>query len=178
MTAEFDQLVAEFEAFQAQIKNVDDRFEQLAGMRGELESLQVTATSPDRAVTVVAGTGGAVLDVRLTEDALRLGAQQLGATIMATLRDAVAGAAREQASIVQEYAGDDAPVLDQVLETQAEALGVPVEELREKVRPAHGETEGDDGEPPVLRDSFSVHNGTDPQPGDSYLRNLSDDEED
>jgi DNA-binding protein YbaB len=177
MTAEFDQLVAEFEAFQAQIKNVDDRFEQLAGMRGELESLQVSATSPDRAVTVVAGTGGAVLDVRLTDDALRLGAQQLGATIMATLRDAVAGAAREQASIVQEYAGDDAPVLDQVLETQAEALGVPVDELREKVRPAREET-GGDGEEPVLRDSFSVHNGTDPQPGDSYLRNLSDDEED
>ena len=178
MTAEFDQLVAEFEAFQAQIKNVDDRFGQLAEMRGELESLQVSATSPDRTVTVVAGPGGAVLDVRLTDDALRLGAQQLGASIMSTLRDAVAGAAREQAGIVQEYVGDDAPVLDQVLETQAEALGVPVEELREKVRPAREGTSGDAEEPPVLRDSFSVHNGTDPQQGDSYLRNLSDDEED
>ena len=177
MTAEFDQLVAEFEAFQAQIKNVDDRFEQLAGMRGELESLQVSATSPDRAVTVVAGPGGAVLDVRLTDDALRLGTQQLGATIMATLRDAVAGAAREQAAIVQEYVGDDAPVLDQVLETQAEAMGVPVEELREQVRPAR-DTDGDADEPPVLRDSFSVHNGTEPRSGDSYLSNLSDDEED
>lgn len=175
MTAEFDQLVAEFEAFQAQIKNVDDRFEQLAGMRGELESLQVSATSPDRSVTVVAGPGGAVLDVRLTDDALRLGAQQLGASIMSTLRDAVAGAAREQASIVQEYVGDDTPVLDQVLETQAEAMGVPVEELREQVRPAREDADGDE---PVLRDSFSVHNGTDPGPADSYLRNLSDDEED
>jgi len=176
MTAEFEQLVAEFEAFQAQIKNVDDRFEQLAEMRGELESLQVSATSPDRAVTVVAGPGGAVLDVRLTEDALRLGAQQLGASIMSTLQDAVAAAAREQAAIVQEYAGDDAPVLDQVLETQAEVMGVPVEELREQVRPGRADTDG--GEPPVLRDTFSVHNGTDPRPGDSYLRNLSDDEED
>ncbi len=177
MTAEFDQLVAEFEAFQASIKNVDDRFEQLAGMRSELESLEVSASSPDRSVTVVAGPGGSVLDIRLTEDALRLGAQRLGATIMSTLQDALADAARQQAGIVQEYVGDDAPVLDQVLETQAEAMGVPVEELRDKV-PARQTAADDDAEPPVLRDSFSVQSGTDHSSGDSYLRNLSDDEED
>ena len=172
MTAEFDQLVAEFEAFQARIQNVDDRFEQLAGMRSELESLEVSASSPDRSVTVVAGPGGSVLDVRLTEDALRL-----GATIMSTLQDAIAEAARQQAGIVQEYVGDDAPVLDQVLETQAEVTGVPVEELREKVRPPREDTD-DEAEPPVLRDSFSVQSGTEQSASDSYLRNLSDDEED
>lgn len=179
MTAEFDQLVAEFEAFQARIQNVDDRFEQLAGMRSELASLEVSASSPDRSVTVVAGPGGSVLDVRLTDDALRLGAQRLGATIMSTLRDALADAARQQAGIVQEYVGDDAPVLDQVLETQAEVMGVPVEELRDKVRP-RATADGDDEEaqPPVLRDSFPTEGGTDHSSADSYLRNLSDDEED
>jgi DNA-binding protein YbaB len=175
MTAEFDQLVAEFEAFQAQIKNVDDRFEQLAEMRSELESLQVSATSADRSVTVVAGPGGSVLDVRLTEDALRLGAARLGATIMSTLQDAIAEAARQQAGIVQEYVGDDAPVLDQVLETQAEVTGVPVEELREKTRSPRQERDDDDE--PVLLDSFSTRPGTDHSPADSYLRNLSDDDE-
>ncbi|MDQ3785732.1 MAG: YbaB/EbfC family nucleoid-associated protein [Actinomycetota bacterium] len=181
MTAEFDQLVAEFEAFQARIQNVDDRFEQLAGMRSELESLEVSATSPDRSVTVVAGPGGSVLDIRLTEDAMRLGAQRLGATIMSTLQEALADAARQQAGIVQEYVGDEAPVLDQVLETQAEVMGVPVEELRDKVRPRAADDDVDDddeAEPPVLRDSFSTPSGTDHSPADSYLRNLSDDEED
>jgi DNA-binding protein YbaB len=132
MTAEFDQLLSEFEQFQAQIKNMDDRFEHLAGMRGELANLEVRATSADESVTVVAGPGGSVLDIRLTEDALRLGAERLGAELMATLREAVADAARQQAAVVEEYAGG--PVLDQVLETQAEVTGIPVEELREKVR--------------------------------------------
>ena len=147
MTAEFDQLVAEFEQFQAQIKNMDDRFEHLAGMRSELENLEVTVTSPDHAVTVVTGPGGAVLDVRFTEDALRLGPEQLGAVVMSTLREAVADAARQQAGIVEEFAGG--PVLDQVLETQAELTGVPVEELREKTR----------------------------RPADSYLRDFTEEED-
>ena len=132
MTAEFDQLLAEFEQFQAQIKNMDDRFEHLAGMQEELEHLQVRATSPDQSVTVVAGPGGSVVDIRLTEDALRLGAEQLSTELMATVREAVADAARRQAAVVEEFAGG--PVLDQVLETQSEVTGVPVEELREKVR--------------------------------------------
>jgi DNA-binding protein YbaB len=146
MTAEFDQLLSEFEQFQAQIKNMDDRFEHLAGMRGELQDLEVRATSADESVTVVAGPGGSVLDIRLTDDALRLGAEQLSAQLMATLREAVADAVRQQAAVVEEFAGG--PVLDQVLETQAEVTGVPVEELREKVR----------------------------RPGDDYLRDFDDEE--
>jgi len=132
MTAEFDQLLAEFEQFQAQIKNMDDRFEHLAGMQGELANLEVRATNADQSVTVVAGPGGSVTDIRLTDDALRLGAEQLGAELMATVREAVADAARQQAAVVGEFAGG--PVLDQVLETQSVVTGVPVEELREKVR--------------------------------------------
>jgi len=132
MTAEFDQLVAEFEQFQAQIKNMDDRFEHLAGMQSELANLEVTATSPDHSVTVSAGPGGAVRDIRFTEDALRLGPEQLSDMVMATVREAVADSARQQAGIVEEFAGG--PVVDQVLETQSELLGVPVEELREKVQ--------------------------------------------
>jgi DNA-binding protein YbaB len=145
MAAEFDQLLVEFEQFQAQIRNMDDRFEHLAGMRGELENLEVSASSPDGSITVVAGPGGAVTDIRVTEDAMRLGAERLSAELMATLREAVADAARQQAGIVAEYAGG--PVLDQVLETQSELTGVPVEELREQVR----------------------------RPADSYLRDFADD---
>jgi DNA-binding protein YbaB len=135
MTAEFDQLVAEFESFQARIHNVDDRFAQLADMQGELAALEVTAVSPDHSIMVVAGPGGSLRDIRLTEQALELGAERLGSTLMSVVREAVADAARKQAGIVQEYVGADVPVLDQVLETQSEVTGVPVEELRAKVRP-------------------------------------------
>ncbi|TDV51001.1 YbaB/EbfC family nucleoid-associated protein [Actinophytocola oryzae] len=147
MTAEFDQLVAEFEQFQAQIQNMDDRFEHLAGMQSELATLEVTASTPDHSITVVAGPGGSVRDIRITEDAFRLGPEQLSSELMATLREAVADAARQQAGIVEEFAGG--PVLDQVLETQSELTGVPVAELREKVH----------------------------RPGDSYLRDFSEEED-
>lgn len=173
MTAEFDQLVAEFEQFQAQLRNVDDRFEELAGMREELAGLEAVAVSADRSVTVVAGPGGAVKDVRLTDAALTLGSQRLGGMIMSTLNEAVADAARQQAGIVQEYAGDDAPVLDQVLETQAEVTGTPVEELREKMRPARPVADDDT----VFQDSAPPRR-EEPADADSFLRDLSDDEED
>lgn len=171
MTAEFDQLVAEFEQFQAGLHNVDDRFEKLAGMRGELEALEVRATSADRAVTVVAGPGGAVTDIQVTEAGSDLTPQQLSSTIMATLREAVADAARKQAAIVQDYAGDEADVLGQVLETQSEVAGVPVEELREKVRPSVA-----DDEPTVFQDRGQPTDAT-PSDSDSFLRNLSDEED-
>jgi len=173
MTAEFDQLVAEFEEFQSRIHNVDDRFAHLAGMQDDLAALEVVAHSPDRSVTVVAGPGGSVRDIRVTEDACQLGAQRLSSTLMSTLREAIADAARQQAGIVQEYVGGEAPVLDQVLETQSEVTGVPVEELREKVpRPV-------EEEPTVFRETAPPP--ADPTPetaADSFLRNLSDDEED
>lgn len=173
MTAEFDQLVAEFEEFQAGIKNVDDRFARLAGMQDELAALQVSAVSPDHAVTVVAGPGAAVTDVRVTEAAMRLTPEQLSSTIMTTLRAAVADAARTQAAIVQDHVGDEADVLDQVLETQSEVTGVPVEELRDKVerRPAV-----QDDEPTVFSDRARPA-GPPPSDSDSFLSNLSDEED-
>jgi DNA-binding protein YbaB len=176
MTAEFDQLVAEFEKFQAQLQNMDDRFEQLAGMQGELAELEVTATSPDRSVTVVAGPGGAVRDIRVTEEALQLGAQRLSGLLMSVLRDAVADAARQQAGIVEEYAGG--PVLDQVLETQSEVTGVPVDELREKV-PRRPEPVSEDAAPVIFEDAFPDPNRREPttSAGDSYLRDLADEED-
>ncbi|HEY7593479.1 MAG TPA: YbaB/EbfC family nucleoid-associated protein [Actinophytocola sp.] len=133
MSAEFEQLLAEFESFQSKLQNVDSRFENIAGMQGDLAALEVSVSSPDRAVTVVAGVGGSIQDIRFTETAMQLGSQRLGAVVMATMREAVAEAARKQAVIVQEYAGGDAPVLEQVLETQSQVTGQPVEELRKRV---------------------------------------------
>lgn len=100
------------------------RFGRYAGMAEEIAAIQATATSADRAVTVVAGPSGAVLDVRLTEQALSAGsAQSLSGTIMSTLRLAVADAARRQAEIVQRYVGDRLNIADRVMATQRELLG-------------------------------------------------------
>jgi DNA-binding protein YbaB len=181
MSAEFDRLVAEFESFQSKLTNVDDQFENLAGMQSELAALEVSVTSPDRAVTVVAGVGGSIQDIRFTEAAMQLGSQRLSGVVMAAVHEAIAEAARRQAGIVQEYVGGDVPVLDQVLETQAQVTGVPVDELRARAEqesaarpPAQvGEVE----ESIVFRDAAPP-----PAPGgasdaDTFLKSVWDEEE-
>lgn len=185
MSAEFDQLVAKFEEFQAGLKNVDDRFANLGAMQADLSTLEATATSPDRSVTVVAGPGGAVLDIRVTDQALSRGAQALSITLMTTLRDAVAEAARKQASIVEEHMGDDLHLVDQVLETQAEVLGTSVDELRSKMdeatperrRPDHSD---DFSEQTVLRSTEEPPRPAPPasggSDGDRFLKNLFDED--
>ena len=80
-------------------------------------------------MTVTAGPGGSVKNIEFTDRALQQSPQALSAAVMATLRTAVAAAARQQAAVVQEFVGDDMNVLDQVLQTQSEMLGVPVDQL-------------------------------------------------
>jgi len=183
MSAEFDQLVAEFESFQSKLKDADDRFGDVAGMQSELAGLEVTVNSPDKAVTVVAGVGGSVRDIRFTEVALQLGSQRLGDVVMTTVREAVGEAARRQAAIVQEHMGGDVQVLDQVLETQAEVTGIPVDELRKKVEQETAAARppaqvGEQEESIVFRDSPPPR----PAPGedsaaDSFLKSVWDEED-
>lgn len=130
MSAEFDQLVARFEQFQTRLHRIDQQNVDIGGMQRELASLEVVATSPDRAVTVVAGPSGSIKDIRLTDQAMRRPPQALAAALMATLRQAVAEAARRQAGIVENALGDDMRLTDQVLETQAQLFGVTPQELR------------------------------------------------
>ena len=130
MSAEFDQLVAQFEQFQSKLHRVDQQVTGIGEMQRELAAMEVVATSPDRAVTVVAGPSGAIKDIRLSDIAMRRPPHALAGAIMATLRQAVAEAARRQAGIVENALGDDMHLTDQVLETQAQLFGVSPQELR------------------------------------------------
>ena len=138
MTDPLEQLTQAFERFEATKKQADDRLAGYAAMKDQIAEIEATAQSPDRGVTVIAGPGGAVKDLRFTPQALQQGPNALAATTMSTLRTAVAAAARKQAKVVQEFVGDDMNVLDQVLRTQAEMLGTTVEELQQQDEPAPG----------------------------------------
>ncbi|MGH3878043.1 MAG: YbaB/EbfC family nucleoid-associated protein [Actinophytocola sp.] len=125
MSAELERLAAEFEKFQAKIKQAERKFGGVGEMQERMAELEAVATSPDRSVRVVAGAGGAVTDIQLTPDAMRLPSTTLSATIMETLRAAVAEAVRRQAGIVDETIGGDlgASTTEQVRQAQAEASG-------------------------------------------------------
>ncbi|MBP2334994.1 DNA-binding protein YbaB [Saccharothrix coeruleofusca] len=149
MSAEFDQLVAQFEQFQAKLHRVDQQVDGIGEMRRDLAALEAVAISPDRAVTVVAGPSGAIKDIRLADHAMRRPPQALASALMATLRQAVAEAARRQAAIVENALGDDMRLTDQVLETQAELFGVTPQELRAMTEQAPGQVPPPVGPPPV-----------------------------
>jgi DNA-binding protein YbaB len=100
MSAEFDQLVAQFERLQSQMHCVDGQFANIGEMQQQLVEMEAVATSQDRAVTVVAGPSGAIKDIRLADQAMHRSPHDLAATLMSTLRQAVAEAARRQAAIV------------------------------------------------------------------------------
>jgi hypothetical protein len=74
-----------------QLKQIEDRKAEnqrfLAGIAG---SVHTTVVSPDRSVTVLAGPGGVVSEVRLAPEAMRLDAVTLSRTITAAIREAVA----------------------------------------------------------------------------------------
>jgi DNA-binding protein YbaB len=181
MSAEFDQLVAEFEKFQSTLRRADDQLADVALMQSELSALEVSVTSPDRTVTVLSGVGGSIKDIQFTEGATQLGPQRLGSVVMTAVREAVAEAARRQASIVQQYAGGDAPVLDQVLETQAQVTGVSVEELRAKVEqeapPRRMEPVGEEEQSVVFRDSTPPPPQAAGDAADSFLKSVWDEED-
>lgn len=189
MSAEFDQLVAEFEKFQSKIKHIDDRFSGIGQMQEEIAALETSAHSPNRSVTVIAGPGGAIKDIRLSSEALLQQPGALAAEIMSTLQRAVAEVARKQAGIVDSHMGGELNLTDQVLQSQAELFGTTVEELRsnlEDTPPSNAPrttTYDDPDQPPTIADTGRHQPYPAPpaasggSPGDAFLDNLFTDDD-
>jgi hypothetical protein len=78
-----------------QLRQIEDRKAEnqrlLAGIAG---GNHTTVVSPDRSVTVLAGPGGVVSEVRLAPEALRFDAGTLSRTITAAIREAAAAGGR------------------------------------------------------------------------------------
>ncbi|WP_410637325.1 YbaB/EbfC family DNA-binding protein [Amycolatopsis sp. lyj-346] len=74
-----------------QLKQIEDRkAENQRLLAGIAASDHTTVVSPDRSVTVLAGPGGVVSEVRLAPEAMRFDAVALSRTITAAIREAVA----------------------------------------------------------------------------------------
>jgi DNA-binding protein YbaB len=130
MSAHMDQLITQFENFQAKVRQAEARFAGVGDMQERIAQVETTVTSPDGNVTVVAGANGTVTDIRLSPAAMRLDSAALSSMIMNTLRQAVAGAIQQQAGIVDDTFGHAFGInmSEQVRQAQAEAFGTPKEE--------------------------------------------------
>lgn len=91
-------------------------------MREEIKAIESVEVSPDRSVTVTAAAQGAVRSIKITDAAMAKSAQALSQVVTRTLQLAVAKAARQQAEIVQKYAGANSKIVEKVNAVQEELL--------------------------------------------------------
>lgn len=104
-------------------RKAEQRISGYQTMKEEMTALRAAATSPDRAVTVVAGPGGSILNVDFRPEALRLSPQALSRAVTATIQQAVAQSARASAELVQRFAGDQIDIAARVNKVQEDVFG-------------------------------------------------------
>ena len=114
--------VESFRRTVAQAESDAGRFEL---MQQEMVAIETTETSRDGAVTVVAGPSGAVRSITISPSAMSLSASALSRLVTTTFQQAVARAARQQAEIVQRYAGDRTDIAARVNRVQEELANPP-----------------------------------------------------
>lgn len=73
--------------------------------RAELEDLRVTAASPDNSVTVTVRCGGAIEEIRISDDAMRRGSRIVGHLVLSTIQRAKATASTRVAERLRDVMG-------------------------------------------------------------------------
>ncbi|GAA4826574.1 hypothetical protein GCM10025787_00160 [Saccharopolyspora rosea] len=117
-----DQLLARIEAIDTAAAENTARAESYQRMTERLAEVRGRATSPDGVVTVVAGADGAVHSITFSDQIRNVAPQALSASVVHTIAQARAMAAREQAEVVRAELGDT-EVLDRVLESDERIFG-------------------------------------------------------
>lgn len=116
------QLLARIEAIDTAAANNQQRAESYQRTAEQLANVQGRASSPDGMVTVVAGANGAVNSITFSEQIRNASPQALSASVLHTIAQARASAAREQAEVVRSGLGD-AELLDRVLDSDERLFG-------------------------------------------------------
>ncbi len=143
---DMEELQQKMERLRQMGAQAEQRLQDTDQLSERISAVEAKATSADKAVTVTAGPGGSVTNIEFTKDATKLSPIQLSSTVMSTLRQAVAQAAREQAGIVQEFA-PEGDIAERVRRTQEEVLGVSTDpDDTAQPRSAPAEDDDDDFE--------------------------------
>ena len=116
---------ARLAAFRRNVAQAEKDVDRFALMQQEIVAVETTETSRDGAVTVVAGPSGAVRTITISPSAMTMSAPALSRLVTTTFQQAVAKAARQQAEIVQRYAGDRTDIAARVNKVQEELANPP-----------------------------------------------------
>jgi DNA-binding protein YbaB len=116
---------ARLAAFRRNVAQAEKDVDRFALMQQEIGAIETAETSRDGAVTVVAGPSGAVRSITISPSAMSMSAPALSRLVTTTFQQAVARAARQQAEIVQRYAGDRTDIAARVNKVQEELANPP-----------------------------------------------------
>jgi DNA-binding protein YbaB len=119
-----ERLLSRIEAIDRISAENSARTEVYAALGEELQEVTAGITSPDGAVTVLAGAGGAISDVRFTGAIHSMQPQDLSRSVLSALSQAQAEAARKQAELVRSRLGSTEE-LERVIADDERILGMP-----------------------------------------------------
>lgn len=124
MSAFAERLLGRIEAIERVSVENSRQAADYAAMGEELRDVTGTARSSDRAVTVVAGAGGAITDIRFSEVVSSMQPGELSRSVLSVLAHAQAEAARKQAEVVRSNLGST-EALDRVIAADERLFGAP-----------------------------------------------------
>jgi DNA-binding protein YbaB len=159
MSASSDRLCNRIDAVdQVSLENTY-RAQAYAAMGEELKSVTGEAGSPDGAVTVVAGAGGSIADVRFTDAIQSLPPRDLARSVLTALRQAQAEATRKQAEVVRDRLGGTEE-LASVIDYDERLFGTPQphgpgESPGEQVRATHASQRRSPDEGSAFSETFT-----------------------
>jgi DNA-binding protein YbaB len=116
------QLLARIEAIDTASADNNLRAESYQRMAEQLAGTEGRATSQDGMVTVVAGANGTVESITFTEQIRNTTPKALAASVLHTIAQARALAARQQAEVIRSGLGDT-DLLDRVLDSDERLFG-------------------------------------------------------
>jgi predicted component of type VI protein secretion system len=119
-----ERLLSRIEAIDRVSAENGRRTEVYAALGEELAAVTAEVTSPDGAVTVLAGAGGAITDVRFSGAIHSAQPRELSRSVLSVLSQAQAEAARKQAELVRSRLGSTEE-LEQVIAYDERLLGMP-----------------------------------------------------
>lgn len=106
----------------------DEQLKNIQKMAEKMENLKVGAVNDDNTVKVTVDAAGALVDLKLHEDAMDETADDLAAEIMETLRKARTSLSLGASMVLKSTVGTETETGRAVLETFHKRFGVPGEE--------------------------------------------------
>src|SRR5699024_7623289 len=158
MSEQFERLISRFEEYQSRIEQENQRFTDIEQLQTDVAAIEATARSSDQSVTVTAGPGGGITDIKFTAQALHKQPDELASGVLSTLHQSLGAAARQQAGVVAAHLAEHGMhATERVRQAQPEMFGTDKEELRSRLadsRPASEDSDRYDDYTSLAEQSF------------------------